>query len=1626
MKNVYLLLFLICSVSLSAQNIYTAPEQGDLGISDCNGILYDAGGPDAPYTDNNEAFIYINGTSGDALSLTFTQFDVEDHFDELFIYDGSTMNSSLVGVYTGTNLPNDGNPILLSGNNCLLVFTSDFTITGAGFAMSFECVDFTEPPAAAAAYPSLSCSGTVAFADASTFFPTSWNWDFGDGTTSTEQNPIHTYADPGTYDVRLEVCNENGCDTLFAEDAITYDPQSFACTNGISMPVHGAETTALCNGVLFDDGGPDGDYAEGSAGQFIIAPPGASSITVTFTAFDLGNLATNNDQLSFFDLSGGGFTPLATYLGNELPNNGQPITFNTSALGLYFYSDHEDSFPGFEMIWEANGSANPPTAAFTADATTVPFGTAVQFTDTSTENPGAWTWDFGDGTTSNVQNPSHVYIESGTYDVVLIVTNCNSSDTSSVLEITVQEPPAITYNPDSFLVELDAGTSTIDTLNLCNVGQGDLVVSLSSQSAENQTGYILDFTTSDEGDGVSWQVFDEDFVVIAENSQPYVANTDYSETISGLDPEREYYFLVTGFPEGTAVFESITITDLGSGTELFSGAFIFIPDQLYIFPSPFSGTDGPPSWLGIGATNSLLSASACEGVGITFDATALVEGTYEGVIIIDSNDPDQPSITVPVTMIVNGTPELSVSADDLSFGEVQVGAISTLSLTLENTGTAATTVSGLQSSLPEFTVQGADSIVLAPFATRTINVDFAPSDIGAFAETLTLANNAGDDLLVNLSGTGIAAPSLTVNPTSFTVELVEGQDTSLTVDVGNVGEAPLDFTVSTLTGITGFVFNFTTDDWGSEFSWNLLNSNNVIVQSSEGINYESNTDYSVELLGLSPDESYTLVLLDSWGDGALPSYSVEDAVTGAIVAQGAFVGNIFDQAVNLGSPIEAQFAAITPTNGTVDTSTSIPLVINLDATGMASGVYNLVYELETNDPLQPLAVINVTLSVIAPVIAGIEAPGFVCGTLPVQFTDLSSNVPTSWNWNFGDGTTSTEQNPVHTYAESGIYTITLEACNSLGCDVVTLADFLEVELDCFSQNIPAISHSSETVTACSGNLYDSGGPDGPYQEGNLASVIIAPPGAASVSITFNEFNYEEHSDFIFVYDGFPGTGTLLGSFTGNEAQGQTLTATSGVLTVQEYTDHFVNLSGFVASFNCDAAPPEAPKPLFSIANSELCANEPVRFVDESLDNPTSWFWEFGDGGTSNEQNPVYFYNGEGTFTVTLTVCNAGGCSTIVQDITITVDPGCIIENMPTNDEQAIFACFGSLYDSGGPDSNYVDNNTSVTTIYNSTGPITLEFVSFSYENNFDGVTIYDGPSTDAPVLGFFTGTELPAPVTSTGNVITVVETTDFTTNDTGFQIDYSCQGLPARPSGSQILVDNAELCDGTRNFSANTNVDIESWEWDFGDGHTSTDANPEHTFEHSGVKQITLTVCNDAGCETVQTAIYSNKLVPEISAPDTAALGQEVELRGVTPEATHWIWDFGNGELVLHSAPVITYSEAGWHDINVRLINMDVHETCDANHTHSIFVDRNLTSTQVLELLDFTVFPNPTTDILNLRGLEMADENYEIRLRSMVGQVVRALPLMPTVSLEGLPSGMYLLEIVDGKQVVGRKRVIKE
>lgn len=88
-------------------------------------------------------------------------------------------------------------------------------------------------------------------------------------------------------------------------------------------------------------------------------------------------------------------------------------------------------------------------------------------------------------------------------------------------------------------------------------------------------------------------------------------------------------------------------------------------------------------------------------------------------------------------------------------------------------------------------------------------------------------------------------------------------------------------------------------------------------------------------------------------------------------------------------------------------------------------------------------VVHVSPTVI-PTAAFTATPVSGAHPLTVQFTDGSTNSPTSWSWNFGDGGTSTQQNPSYTYAAAGTYTVSLTATNQAGSNTGTRSNYITV------------------------------------------------------------------------------------------------------------------------------------------------------------------------------------------------------------------------------------------------------------------------------------------------------------------------------------------------------------------------------------------------------------------------------------------------------------------------------------------------------------------------------------------------------------------------------------------------------
>jgi tripartite motif-containing protein 71 len=81
----------------------------------------------------------------------------------------------------------------------------------------------------------------------------------------------------------------------------------------------------------------------------------------------------------------------------------------------------------------------------------------------------------------------------------------------------------------------------------------------------------------------------------------------------------------------------------------------------------------------------------------------------------------------------------------------------------------------------------------------------------------------------------------------------------------------------------------------------------------------------------------------------------------------------------------------------------------------------------------------------APTASFTASPTYGNSPLTVTFTDKSTNSPDSWEWSFGDGTSSIEQNPVHTYSNSGQYTVKLTVKNAAGSNTKIMSGYIIVK-----------------------------------------------------------------------------------------------------------------------------------------------------------------------------------------------------------------------------------------------------------------------------------------------------------------------------------------------------------------------------------------------------------------------------------------------------------------------------------------------------------------------------------------------------------------------------------------------------
>lgn len=274
--------------------------------------------------------------------------------------------------------------------------------------------------------------------DGTTGMVTSWLWDFGDATTSTQQNPTHTYSTAGTYTVCLTSTSSCG--------------SSQACS-----------TITVC-------ATPTAQYASAT-----------NALNATFTDQSTGTVSTY-----LWDFGDGNFSTV------------QNPTHTYSSAGTYTVCLIISNVCGdADTICQTISLCNANASAFTSTST----GLNTGFVDQSTGAIDTYDWDFGDGNFSTAQNPSHTYATPGIYTVCLIVANtCGFADTTcqtvTVCELNVAAFTDST-NEDSLTVTNTSSGAIVSWLWDYGDGNYDSIQNPATHNYATGGVYTVCLTTTD-------------------------------------------------------------------------------------------------------------------------------------------------------------------------------------------------------------------------------------------------------------------------------------------------------------------------------------------------------------------------------------------------------------------------------------------------------------------------------------------------------------------------------------------------------------------------------------------------------------------------------------------------------------------------------------------------------------------------------------------------------------------------------------------------------------------------------------------------------------------------------------------------------------------------------------------------------------------------------------------------------------------------------------------------------------------------------------------------------------------------------------------------------------------------
>jgi PKD repeat protein len=1012
------------------------------------------------------------------------------------------------------------------------------------------------------------------------FSVTSYDWDFDDGFFSTLPNPTHTFAGAGTFHVILTITDTNGAIGTVTRDILIHP-----------LPVV----------------------------NFSYNTPNCANQMVQFTDLSFPDLGwidqwiwnygdgSPNDTINFPD------NPNITHLFTL------PGTYNVTLTVRTSYGCINSGIRPVDVT--PNPIANFHNTGNCEDQ-------VVQFNDASSPNGAgnvvAWQWDFGDPVSgidniSFLQNPMHTFSVADTFLVTLIVTNFTNCSDTIVKQVIIHQSPPVDFK------------YTPACLNELTIFTGDTAVM--------EYGAISSWHW-DFGDGITNNTPQS-------TSHAYLNPGTYTVTLTVTDTSGcfntiSHVIVIIQLP--TAHFSVSANTCAGTAVAFHDLSTTVAFYNVKWFWQFGDGTDTTIYFPGNPNVTHIYPVGNTYAVTLTITASDSCKGTETQNVIIHPN----PVANFDYDQSCFGTPVVFIDLSQSNGG----GSLVDWNWNFDDPTSGINNFSILPGPSHEFTNPGIYHVALTVTTsngctdTDTIQLTVLPAPPVDFTTKHRCQDNPvefyPDSTLMNMGsigswlwafGDGVTSPLR--RPThvyalsgafqvTLTVIDTSGCSNSITKTVLIVPKPLVNFDYSSPTCFNSptLFTNLSSAPMGYivKWEWNFGDGNSTTVLWPAGNPNVSHTfpnygNFSVTLTVTTNDSctntiSKTVTVISTPQANFIHQSNCLGApVTFTDQSQSGGGGSIIDWRWNFGDP----------TSGFGNFST-IP---NPTHTYLSGGIYQVSLIVTSTTGCSDTVTKSVTINA-APVVDFTSVAGCVNDT--TQFTCSPPVVPgatTTYLWQFGDATSSSEMNPVHLYSQPGTFSVSLTITDTAGC-MKTISHFVTIvpaPAPLFVYNTPACSNYPvlfNDISAISGGQITSWH----WVFGDGSDTLILPPGNPDIAHTFSNF----------------GTFNVV------------LTVTTSMGCENDFSMPVVITTGPLAGFSYGTS----------------CMSSPVNFTDLTATNGgtnlISWLWNFGDplSGTDNTsilQNPSHIFSAAGTFTINLLVTNANGCiDTTLKTITVLPSP----------------------------------------------------------------------------------------------------------------------------------------------------------------------------------------------------------------------------------------------------------------------------------------------------------------------------------------------------------------------------------